>query len=137
MRVVTEEPRNGNAPDVAARTPWRPLFAAAALPLPAALAFAGQFRLSLRTGPLWTTIVPGVVLYLAAFALLVAARFGDAYRTGPEDGDRATPRFLPPRVEWTLVAILVAGGLFLRLWAIDVVPSGLNNDEAINAIEAN
>ena len=122
---------------VAAR---RSILSAASLPLAAVLAFAGQFLISLRTGTHWTTIVPGVVLYLAAFGLLVLGRFGDRAAEAADPGDGAeagTPRFLSGRIEWTLVALIVLGGLFLRLYAIDVIPSGLNNDEAINAIEAN
>jgi Dolichyl-phosphate-mannose-protein mannosyltransferase len=121
----------------------RSRLSAAALPLAAVLAFAGQFLISLRTGTHWTTIVPGAVLYLAAFGLLVLGRFGGTDAATAARGDTAAPadpsapRFLSGRVEWTLVVIIVLGGLFLRLWAIDVIPTGLNNDEAINAIEAN
>jgi hypothetical protein len=132
--------------DVAGAGPGSPrpsLRAAAALPLAAVLGFVGQFLISLRSGTPWTTIIPGVVLYLAAFGLLVLGRFGHAAAAGDRtpdaspSGAEAAPHLLSGRVEWTLVALIVLGGLLLRLWAIDVVPSGLNNDEAINAIEAN
>lgn len=42
-----------------------------------------------------------------------------------------------PRLEWGLVAAVLLSGFYLRLYRIDLVPWGLNNDEAINAIEAN
>src|SRR3989442_707181 len=44
-------------------------------------------------------------------------------------------RNLPPGLEWTLIALLVFGGLYIRLYRVDLVPWGLNNDEAINALE--
>ena len=142
---VAGRPDAGAAAD--AGRPRRSPLAAAALPLAAVLAFAGQFLISLRSGTPWTTILPGAVLYLAAFGLLVLGRTGhaaagdaaagDAAAGDAAAGDAAAPRFLTGRVEWTLVALIVLGGLLLRLWAIDVIPSGLNNDEAINAIEAN
>src|SRR5882724_722800 len=117
----------GNRAGAAAEagSPRRSLLPAAALPLAAVLAFGGQFLISLRSGTPWTTTLPGVVLYLAAFGLLVLGRSGQAVAgaaTGaaPGDsaaGDPAAPRFLAGRVEWTLVAIIVLGGLLLRLWA--------------------
>ena len=45
-------------------------------------------------------------------------------------------RWLSGQAGWILLAIIVAVGAYLRLDRIDTVPIGLNNDEAINAIEA-
>src|SRR5207245_766853 len=48
---------------------------------------------------------------------------------------RGRRRGPPPGVEWSLVALVVLGGFYLRLHRIDLIPWGLNNDEAINGIE--
>src|SRR5258708_7851157 len=112
-------------------SPRRWLLPAAALPLAAVLAVGGAVPISLPSGTPWTTTLPGVVLYLAAFGLLVLGRSGQAVAgaaTGAASGDSAAgdpaaPRLLSGRVEWTLVALIVLVGLLLRLWAIDVIPT--------------
>jgi hypothetical protein len=123
------------------------------VPLAAAVGFAAQFLVSLRTERPWTTILPGVALYLVAIALLgiglrpgVARTGGGRKSTAPDGaGDSAAAgaaaadpdRWLRGRAEWWLLAAILVGGLWLRLYRIDFIPWGLNNDEAINAIEAN
>ncbi|HUD72276.1 MAG TPA: glycosyltransferase family 39 protein, partial [Dongiaceae bacterium] len=47
----------------------------------------------------------------------------------------AEENFLAGQAGWIVLALIVAVGAFLRLDRIDTVPPGLNNDEAINAIE--
>jgi hypothetical protein len=110
-----------------------------ATPLATALALGGQFVLSLHRG-LYRSLVPGAALLALALALLVfalARRRTDAVAgPGPATEGGTGLRRLPPKLEWTLVAILLLGGLYLRLYRIDLVPWGLNNDEAINALEA-
>src|SRR5260221_8278140 len=44
-------------------------------------------------------------------------------------------RALPPGAEPSLVAAVLIGALWLRLNRIDILPRGLNNDDAINALE--
>jgi hypothetical protein len=110
-----------------------------ATPLAAAFALGGQLVLSLQRG-LYGSLMPGTALLGLALLLLIfalARRRTEA--VGPPDGaadDGTGPRRLPARVEWVLVAIVLVGGLYLRLYRIDLVPWGLNNDEAINAMEA-
>lgn len=110
------------------------------------MALAGQAALSHKAaGPL-SGLVAGSALYAFAAALLLVSLWrGDRLRRsdggeagGPSDEEpRATPRALPPGLEWSLVAVLVLGGLYLRVQRIDLIPWGLNNDEAIDAVEAN
>jgi len=109
-----------------------------AVPLAAVLALAGQFVLARRGGIAWS-VVPGATLLAAAAALMVvvlAARRFDELEE-PRGIKRTTLglRELPPVLEWSLVALLLFGGLYLRLYRIDLIPWGLNNDEAINALE--
>src|SRR5256712_10563682 len=110
----------------------------AAIPLAAALALMGQVVLP-GPGGYSRSLLPGAALVALALALLIFVlarrRFEDAEE--PMGWKRTAPglRDLPPGLEWTLVALLVLGGLYLRLHRIDSVPWGLNNDEAINALE--
>src|SRR6185436_19044693 len=55
----------------------------------------------------------------------------------PGPGAADPDRWLRGRAEWWLLGAILVGGLWLRLYRIDFIPWGLNNDEAINAIEAN
>jgi hypothetical protein len=119
--------------------------AAACLPLAGVLAFAGQFVMSLRTGSSWATIAPGAALYLLALALVVFAPGRRAAAGAPAEtgiagtgspGTAAGESLLAGRTEWILLALILLGGVYLRLYRIDLIPTGLNNDEAINAIEA-
>ncbi len=108
------------------------------VPLAALLAIGGQFFLANRSGTVWSSLVPGLILYLVAITLLLA---GLAKRRGERDAEAPDlppwlPGHLKPELEWSLVALIVLAGLFLRVHDIDVIPRGLNNDEAINAIEA-
>lgn len=137
------------------------LLAAGGLPIAAGLAFGGQFLVSLRGTNPATTILPGVALYLLAGATALLALRARSV-AGPDaapivapvaaaegadvaPGAGAIPALGPGAVEerwlagqtgWILLAIIVAVGGFLRLDRIDTLPIGLNNDEAINAIEA-
>jgi hypothetical protein len=147
---VTEKNRGnaeggGTNPDILR---WLPVLGA---PVAAGLAFAGQFLISLRSESVAKSLVPGVALYALAVALLIFAlragraagareaagssAAGQATTTSPEE--LATDRWLAGRAGWILLAIVLVAGLWLRLYRIDIVPRGLNNDEAINAIEAN
>jgi len=117
------------------------LLRALGLPLAAALALGGQVLLSSKDlGPL-KGVAPGAVLYVLAAALALvtlAAPRGESLSDRAGGGaDRERGPSLPPRLEWSLVAIIVLGGLYLRLHRVDLIPWGLNNDEAIDAIEAN
>jgi dolichyl-phosphate-mannose-protein mannosyltransferase len=111
---------------------------AAAVPLAAALALAGQVVLS-RGGAPAMSLLPGAALLALALGLLVYVlsrrRFDDAEEPRGAKRTAAGLRDLAPGLEWTIVAILVLGGLYLRLYRIDIIPWGLNNDEAINALE--
>src|SRR5262245_4827113 len=135
------------------------ILAAGGLPIAAALAFGGQFLVSLRGTSQVATVVPGVALYLlAAVTMLLALRArctvaraaaGSGATEGGAAGESgavadgcvtAAPgdveeSFLAGKAGWIVLAIIVAVGGYLRLDRIDTVPPGLNNDEAINAIE--
>ena len=138
-----DQHRSGAGPGVP------PLVALLGVPLAAAVGFAAQFLVSLRTEKPWATILPGVALYLVAFALLAIGLRGGALAAkgqrhaaggdaGAEARGAADPeRWLRGRAEWGLLGAILVGGLLLRLDRIDFIPWGLNNDEAINAIEAN
>ena len=114
------------------------------LPVAALLALCGQWLLSTRGLPPLRTLAPGCALYLLAGALAVLTLVrgkGEAIvdlagsppvEDEPPRGRRRGP---PPGLEWSLVALVVLGGLYLRLHRIDLIPWGLNTDEAINGIE--
>src|SRR5262245_64235054 len=122
--------RPGGSPGVFLRS--------ACVPLSVLSALAGQFILSTDGGP-YRSLLPGAALLTLGLALLVYGlirrRFEESEEPRGSKRTTAGPRDLPPGLEWTLVAILVLGGLYLRLYHIDIVPPGLNNDEAINALE--
>ena len=101
------------------------------MPLAAVVGFAAQFLVSLRAEKPWATILPGILLYLVALALLRIGLRTSGAATADAD------QWLRGKAEWWFLAILLLGALWLRVYRIDVVPWGLNNDEAINAIEAN
>jgi len=105
------------------------------VPIAAGLAFGGQFLVSLRAGSPATTLVPGLALYACAILLVVAA-LAAGRRLPAAVGDEVGERLLAGRAGWILFAAVLAAGLYLRLERIDIIPWGLNNDEAINAIEA-
>jgi hypothetical protein len=104
------------------------------VPLAAALALGGQALLARKGASPLLGLIPGTALYLGAAALLLAA-LARAPRGGSAPEHAAGTRPLPRGLEWTLVGLVLAGGLVLRLHRIDIIPWGLNNDEAINAIE--
>jgi len=105
------------------------------VPIAAGLAFGGQFLVSLRAGSPATTLVPGLALYACAIFLVLGALA--AGRRVPGSGaDPWSERLLAGRAGWILFAVILATGFYLRLERIDIIPWGLNNDEAINAIEA-
>ncbi len=118
---------------------WRIVFLrTGAVPLAAALALAGQLILSLPGGPLWSLLSGAALLALASALLifvLAARRFDDTEE--PKGSKRTTLglRALTPGLEWTVLALLLFGGFYLRLYRIDLIPWGLNNDEGINALE--
>jgi len=118
---------------------WRSgVLRTAAVPLATALALAGQIILSWSGGFTWRLLTGAALLVLAAALLvfvLLARRFDDTEE--PRGSKRTTLglRSLPPGLEWSLVALLVFGGFYLRVYRIDLIPWGLNNDEAINALE--
>jgi dolichyl-phosphate-mannose-protein mannosyltransferase len=110
------------------------LLARGGVPVAAGLAFAGQFLISLRSANPTGTLVAGFVLYAAAVVLAVLALLSG--RRVPVTGcDGWSERHVAGRAGWILFGLVLAGGLWLRLARIDVIPWGLNNDEAINAIE--
>jgi dolichyl-phosphate-mannose-protein mannosyltransferase len=114
------------------------LLRSAAFPLAAALALSGQVLLS-RSSGLYKSLLPGVVLLvlgaLLVIVVLLRRRFDGTEEPRLEKRTTTGLGELSPAVEWTLVALLVFGGFYLRLYRIDIIPRGLNNDEAINAIE--
>jgi hypothetical protein len=116
-----------------------PAFRMFAAPLAAALALGGQYVVSLNRGP-YRSLLPGAALLGLAILLLIVALVrrrrgaGTPPDRSSEEGD-PVPRRLPANLEWILVALVLLGGLYVRLYRIDLVPWGLNNDEAINALE--
>jgi len=107
----------------------------AGVPIAAGLAFAGQFLVSLRAGSPTATLVPGLALYAGAILLVVLA-LAAGRRLSETRGDAGSERLLAGNAGWILFAAILAAGLYLRLERIDIIPWGLNNDEAINAVEA-
>jgi len=106
------------------------------IPLAALLALGGQTLVSGGRG-LSLSLAPGAALFVLSLALLVYILFrgrhdADAEAVRPAGG---LPRRLTPGLEWTLIGIVLLGGAYLRLYRIDLIPWGLNNDEAINALE--
>jgi Dolichyl-phosphate-mannose-protein mannosyltransferase len=111
------------------------LGAVVALPVAVALALAGQYLLTFKDWSVWRSVLPGVLLYAAAILLVVRTwgRGRAAPAAGPTPPWR--PRALPAGVEYALVALLLLSAFYLRVYRIDLIPWGLNNDEAINALE--
>jgi 4-amino-4-deoxy-L-arabinose transferase-like glycosyltransferase len=105
-------------------------------PVAALLAIAGQFFLANKAGTAWSGVIPGIGLYLIAITILLAALISGRRAADRPSAAVGLPAELKPGLEWGLVAGVVVIGLFLRVHAIDMIPRGLNNDEAINAIEA-
>ena len=110
-----------------------------ALPLAAAFALGGQYVIALNRG-LYRSLLPGAALLGLAILLLMLALERRRRAAGDPDGRSRQeggpgPRRLPANLEWALVALVLLGGLYVRLYRIDLVPWGLNNDEAINALE--
>src|SRR5262245_38820790 len=108
-------------------------------PLAAGLALAGQYVVSLNSG-LKSTLLPGWALVALPTPLLVRGLARRRREPGADGGQ--TPfeggpgaRRPPANLEWALVALVLLGGLYVRIYRIDLVPWGLNNDEAINALE--
>jgi hypothetical protein len=108
------------------------------------LAMGAQTLLSNKgLGVRWG-IIPGLAVYaVAAFVFLVSRRRRERHRReGALPGDhgdrerREDTWTLPFAWEWGLVALIILGGGYLRVYRIDIIPPGLNNDEAINALEA-
>ncbi|MCZ6695677.1 MAG: glycosyltransferase family 39 protein [Acidobacteria bacterium] len=102
-----------------------------------ALALVAQTLLSNKAFGTALGIVPGVSLYLVAAVVYLMSwrardRSGAASTSGGEPGGAGHP----PAWEWGLIILILLGGLYLRLYRIDFIPPGLNNDEAINALEA-
>ncbi len=114
------------------------LLARLGVPLAAALALAGQTVLSTGRG-LYLSLGPGTALLGMALALLGYVlpwrRDNPGAGPGAAAGAGPAPRRLPRGVESGALAILLLGGFYLRLYRIDLIPWGLNNDEAINALE--
>ena len=110
-----------------------------ATPLAAALALVGQYVVSLNRGLNRSLLPGGALIGLAILVLIVGLvrrrreSGADAGQTPFESGPGA--RRPPANLEWGLVALILLGGLYVRVYRIDLVPWGLNNDEAINAIE--
>ncbi len=108
------------------------------VPLAAVVALGGQALVASGRG-LYLSLEPGAALLSLAAALLAYVLFRGARDAGTgagtATGSGGLARRLTPGVEWTLIAILLMGGLYLRLYRIDLIPWGLNNDEAINALE--
>jgi hypothetical protein len=105
-------------------------------PVAALLAIAGQYCLANKAGTAWSGVVPGIGLYLIAIVVLLAVLIRGGRAADRLSAPPGLPAELKPGLEWGLVAGVVVIGLFLRVQGIDVIPRGLNNDEAINAIEA-
>jgi dolichyl-phosphate-mannose-protein mannosyltransferase len=106
--------------------------------LAAGLAISGQALLSQKSLGVYRGVIPGGLLYAAAGALLLyrLARQRRVDAATPTDSAEASaPSALPRGLEWGLVALVLLGGLYLRVFRIDFIPWGLNNDEAINALE--
>ncbi len=129
--------------------------------LAVALAIAAQVLIARHHLLGFNTLAPGAAIFAAAAACAVvswrrprgagraggtardgsAGRDGSAARdgvAGHEEDDPAgieTGRVLSPGVEAVLVAVIVLGAFWMRVHRVDVLPPGLNNDEAINAIE--
>jgi hypothetical protein len=108
------------------------------------LALAGQVLVARRQVQGYGTLPAGAALYAVAAALTVLSfrRRADASRREDAEGDGGDAAALPrggpiaPGVEAALIALLVLGAFWIRVHRIDLLPPGLNNDEAINAIEA-
>src|SRR6266446_4827510 len=117
------------------------LLARLGVPAAVVLALAGQYLLGRKDLGDLRGLIPGVALYLLAAGLLLAALWRERIvegAGGPDPGAAGpgevllTPRALPPWLERSLVVVLLLGGLDLRLQQIDLIPRGLNNDEAID-----
>jgi hypothetical protein len=106
--------------------------------LAAGLAICGQIVMSLRRDAPAPSLLAGLALYaLAAAVLFVGLRAGRrSPAPAPSPAMRELDRRLSGRLGWILLALILLGGLWLRLYRIDAIPPGINDDEAVNAIEA-
>ena len=76
-----------------------------------------------------------VALGLFLFGLWRAVRITDT-KADPATEGALPGRLLPPRVEAGLFLLVMAAGLFFRLYKIDSIPPGLNHDAAWNGLYA-
>ena len=101
------------------------------------LALVAQTLLSNKAFGIALGIVPGVVLYVvAAVVYLMSRRERERSDAAATSGRESGSAGRTPAWEWGLIILILVGGLYLRLYRIDAIPPGLNNDEAINALEA-
>ena len=101
------------------------------------LALVAQTLLSNKAFGVALGIVPGVALYVvAAVIYLMSRREKERSGAATTSGDESGGAGHTPAWEWGLIILILLGGLYLRLYRIDAIPPGLNNDEAINALEA-
>ncbi|MEE9292030.1 MAG: hypothetical protein V3U83_03775, partial [Acidobacteriota bacterium] len=100
-------------------------------------ALVAQTLLSNKAFGVALGIVPGVALYVvAAVIYLMSRREKERSGAATTSGDESGGAGHTPAWEWGLIILILLGGLYLRLYRIDAIPPGLNNDEAINALEA-
>src|SRR5687768_14418981 len=110
---------------------------------PLRLQLAGALLLSLALGWLgqWLLVdqrelISGIVVWAAAAAVLwMALRLPGAQSVDPSATD-ASASAVPLRTELALFALVMAVGVFFRLYRIDSIPDGLNHDSAWEGLYA-